>query len=428
MRRLAPCAAANTAFLCLTLLYATGRRALYHAVIIGWGVTPFDPPFVDTHAILSSLRCARLGVDVLATNPCDVLARVFDYSPLWLALAALPVTDAWLLPAGLAVDAAFLLCLLLLPTGRGWRQTMLVTAGALSSATAFARERGNNALLMFRLAAAAAALACRGGFSRALGYGLALLAGLLKYYPMPLLLLATRERPQRLLATLLAATAAVAIFIAVDGDDLARALALIPFGAYFGGVFGASTLPGGLAQLLGLQQQRGFTHGLELVLVIAALTAGGLLGRSASVRDDLAALTERERSFLLAGAVLVLSCFLTAQNIGYRAVHLVLLLPSLAALPRVGRHPRLYAASVAVVLGLLWSDAMRHCIAWLIAAGLLPGAAGAGVWVLAWLLREAGWWAIVTLLATLLTSLLLHSEAARQTARLWPSRHAPVRP
>ena len=38
---------------------------------------------------------------------------------------------------------------------------------------------------------------------------------------------------------------------------------------------------------------------------------------------------------LLAGGLLMLSCFFTAQNIGYRAMHLVLTLPALTALVRM---------------------------------------------------------------------------------------------
>ena len=189
-RRLLPAGAATACFLVMAALYLLGFSSAYHTVFRAWGVASWPFPFLDTDTVLSAVRCVQQGVDVYVANPCDVLGRVYDYSPLWLVLVAFPGFGNALQPIGLSVDVGFLLALLLLPTGRRWTLTLLITAGTLSSAVAFAMERANNDLVLYTLASLAAALACRSLPVRSIGYACALLAGLLKYYPMTLMALA----------------------------------------------------------------------------------------------------------------------------------------------------------------------------------------------------------------------------------------------
>lgn len=420
LRRVVPALVAATAFLVMALLYMTTDQTSYTAVIRAWGVDPFKFPFLDTDTVLSALRCRRLGIDIFVSNPCDALGRVFDYSPLWLIAASLPVTTAWITPVGLGVDLGFLLSLLLLPAGRGWRETGLILVATVSAATVYALERGNNDLVIFALVACAATLASRRGGFRLLGYGLVLLAGLLKYYPMAVMGLAVRERSKAFFAVAFAAACALAMFIVLDGDELVRALALIPNGGYFRGVFGARTLPGGLATIFNLSY--GVAIVFELALVISALTLGVRIGGSAAMRADLAALRESERMFLLAGSLLVLGCFFTAQNIGYRAIHLLLLMPGITALWRVGRRPDLYVISAIVVILLVWAEGWWG---WLDSIALAAWPLGADrIRFVAWLLRESLWWWTVTLLVAMLTGLLLRSEMGQTVAAWLPRRGA----
>jgi hypothetical protein len=426
LRKFTPAIMALIAVLAVAAVYCIGDKSLYRSIIMGWSIEPFDFPFLDTDTVLSALRCQRLGVDVYVTNPCDPLNRVYDYSPLWMSLARFPVTTAWIAPVGAGWGLAFLLSLCLLPAGRTWLDTALITLGCLSSATVFAVERGNNDLVIFTLAAAAAALAGRSRGWRFAGYGLALLAGLLKYYPLALMALAVRERPKAFAAVALVSVAAVASFIALDGHDLARALALIPTGSPFTAMFGAKTLPSGLVAIMSLDVSPGAVAALELTLIAAALGLGGVLGRAAALRADLAALTAAEQAFLLTGALLILSCFLTAQNIGYRAIHLILLLPGLLALRRVTARPAVYTATVASLFVLLWAEGWDHWLALILKATGLADEPSATIMVFAWLLREEAWWWTITLLAALVTSLLLHAEMGR-TVTLWLNRPRAVK-
>ena len=410
---------AGAVFLALMAALYLGAIALYRAIIIGWGIEPFAYPFVDTDTVLSAVRCLRAGVDVYVANPCDPLARVYDYSPLWMALAVLPVTRGWLVPVGLGIDLGFLASLLLLPAGRRWRDAVVIAAGVVSSATLFAVERGNNDLVLFALAAGAATLATRSAGWRMVAYVLALLAGLLKYYPMTVMAVALRERPARLVAIAVASIAATALFAALTWHDLTRALALIPTGSPFGVMFGAVTIPAGLAE-------RGVLTGgqaaaLRLAMTLACLLAGGWWGTRAALEAELARLDDRERTFLLVGALLVLGCFFTAQNIGYRAVHLLLVLPPLTALAATGR----WRAPSIVALALLWSEAWR--------AGSLALGAALGsptferlFWI-RWLLREGLWWWLATLLVACVVALLRQAQTPRWAARV-VGGNATVRP
>jgi hypothetical protein len=244
---------------------------------------------------------------VFVVNPCDYLSRVYDYSPLWLTLAVFPMTLGWLQPIGFGLDVAFLASLLLLPAGRTRRDVALIAFGVVSSATVYAVERGNNDLVIFILAAGAVTLACRSPALRIVGYLLALLAGLLKYYPMTLMALVTRERPRRFFAVAAGSIALVALFVAIAGHDLARALRLIPTGPYFSDMFGSITVAGGLTELVGWPVFIG--SALRGAMIFAAILIGVRLGRREGVMADVERLSERERSFLLAGILLTLGCF-----------------------------------------------------------------------------------------------------------------------
>ncbi|GAN96886.1 hypothetical protein Geu3261_0123_002 [Komagataeibacter europaeus NBRC 3261] len=390
----------------MVALYCLGFIPFYRGIIKFWGIYPFDFPFIDTDTVLSAIRCINRGVDVYAANPCDVLKRVYDYSPLWTVLSVFPMTRAWLSPIGMGVDIIFLLSLSLLPVGRSWRNTWWITAGIVSSATLFAMERGNNDLVLFVLAVGAATLVCRSDKWRLLGYGCALLAGLLKYYPMTLMLIATRERPGRFMAIAAASIITVAVFVIVTWHDLVRALSLIPTGSYFGDMFGSVTLGGGLTERLELPPVA--VKIIRLVLSLLAIGIGVRLGVRSHERGVLTVLNERERAFLLVGALLVLSCFFTAQNIGYRAVHLILVLPALSVL-RDTSNIRVFRYALPLAIGLLWSGAWYHDIVTI--SGAVVRHHGYNLAQIgAWLVREAMWWSLVILLVSCVADLILSSN------------------
>ena len=401
--RLIPFTCATTAFAIMAALYMAAPFPVYAWILKTWGIHPFRFVFLDTDTVLSAVRCLRNGVDVFVANPCDVLGRVFDYSPLWLLLAKLPEPMTRLVPSGLLVDAAYLFSLLLLPAAASRRDSWLIALGAVSTAAVFAVERANNDLLLFALAALAAVLACRSPAWRLVGYGAVLLAGMLKYYPMATLAIATRERPARFLFVIVLAGIAAALFLLTMGHDLTRALKLIPTGDWFGDMFGSSTVAGGIAQIIGLPAPA--RTALQATMCLSALLVAIRLATTPAITGALIGLGERERAFLLVGAFLILGCFFTAQNIGYRAIHLLLVLPAMLALARTGGGHRLLRWSPRIVLLLLWAEGWRNAVQQLefVFDGTIVRQAS-------WAVREALWWGLIPLLIACVTILLLNSE------------------
>ena len=406
MRRILPALVAFSLFAAMAVLYATGNRSISDPILRAIGVGPFDFPFLDTETVMSAVRCLKDGVDVFETNPCDPLRRVFDYSPLWLLLAKLPVTAAWTAPMGILIDLAFIASLLLLPVGRNAAATLVIVLGVLSPAAVFAVERGNNDLVLFALAAVAAALAVKPPALRIVGYAAALLAGLLKYYPMTLLALATRERPARFFAIAAGAAAVVALFLVTMGHDLMRALHLIPVGSWYGDMFGWSSFAGGFTRLMGWPEQSAIW--LQSGLTAVAVATGVYLSVRPWFVAALDRLTDAERMSLLAGCLLILSCYFTAQNIGYRVTHLLLTLPALTALWQI-RAGRLWTVALILAVALMWTQSWRY---WLFAPGR-PGT------ITGWAIREALWWPMTGILIAIATSLLTRSEMGRRARRMF---------
>ncbi|NIJ06801.1 hypothetical protein FHS31_000383 [Sphingomonas vulcanisoli] len=405
--------AAFTLSVLLGLLWAARSTGAYRRILIIWGVDVFDFPFLDTETMLSGARCLRAGIDVYVANPCDTLGRVYDYSPLWMLIARAPVTIAWGTPIGIAIALLYCGAVALLPAARAPRHVLAMTLGAVSTVAAFAVERGNNDVVLFTLAACAAALACRSPAFRILGYCFALLAGLLKYYPLALMALAARERPARLAAITAAAILPTALFVTLAWGDLTRALGLIPTGDYFGGMFGSIQVAGGISTLID-----GAPPLIPLIrwtMSAAALGLGARLSFRVTTVEAIAALPLRERAFLLAGGLLTLGCFFTAQNIGYRAIHLLLTLPALLALR--GGGSKLFYPAPALVLALLWSDCWRRGL--LYVAKLIGPDSRPFVALLGWMAREALWWWLIALLAACVFGLLRRSTLLGPRAPLW---------
>ncbi|MBS0641116.1 MAG: hypothetical protein JSS43_14665, partial [Proteobacteria bacterium] len=392
----------------MVTLYLLGWTSAYHYILTGWGVPAWPFPFLDTRAVLSAVQCQSAGVDVYVTNPCDPLGRPFNYSPLWLIL--LPsATGSWLQPIGLAFSALFLSSLSLLPAGRTWRDVGLITSGVLATPVVFALERGNIDVVIFVLAAVAATLMERSLPLRLVGYGSALLAGLLKYYPVALMGLAIRESPRVFFSLTAVSVFILVAFIGLTAGDLFRALALIPTGPYISRMIGSVSVPGAVAEFYDAAPwMRSMLH---LTLIAVAATLGVRWALTSGVREHVERLTCSERTFLLAGTLITLSFYFTAQNIGYRLIHLVLTLPALTALRRVAPASRACSALVWLALAMLWSQAW-----WEAAKVLVTSGADPVVWALtlgpAWLLGEAVGWCLATLFIGLLAALCLRSTMA----------------
>jgi hypothetical protein len=241
--RFAPTLAGLLVFFSMSGLYMFGDRNLYGQILTWYGILPFRFPFLDISAWLAVWECARQGVDVISANPCDVLQRSYSCSPLWIAGSAIPLGVSDTPVVGWLLDLVFLLSLSLLPAPRRLSELMLILAATLSTMVVFALERANPDVLLFLMVLTTGLLAeCR-LFLRILGYLVALLAALLKYYPIMVLVIVFREAISVFAALTLLIFACLALFWAEYHADIARGLPGISQGPYNDVLFAAKNLP-----------------------------------------------------------------------------------------------------------------------------------------------------------------------------------------
>src|SRR5437763_6646926 len=226
--RFAAAASALLVFFALSLLYLYGDRGLYFALLEYWGIDPFRFPFLDTSGALAAWECARQGIDVIVSDPCDVLKRPYNYSPIWMSWSGIPLSVADTPAVGWICGLLFLLSLGIVPPPRRPFELVLTILATLSASVVFAVERGNPDILLFILALATA-LSAEGGLAiRLIGYALALLSTLVKYYPLVTLVMVVEERVPVFLLVSVAVILSLAIFGAAYHDDIVRSLPYVP--------------------------------------------------------------------------------------------------------------------------------------------------------------------------------------------------------
>ena len=402
LARALPAAAALTVFVGLSGLWLAGEHETYLAFFQRLGLSAFRFPFLDSHAVLAAVECHRLGLDVYAINPCDALGRLHVYSPLWLHLGVLPVTTAWTGPVGLTLDVLFLGSLVTLPPARRPLGLLMILLATVSPAVAYALERANNDVLIFLLAVLTGHLAAGQRWLRACAYGLIVLAAGLKFYPATLLVLTCRERWRHGLIVVIVTLIALAVCLLPEQSSLLRALHLMPAGE--ADTFGASNVPSAFVRALHWPDwTRGPVQGV--LLTVMATKALHWSGRS---RLGLRRLPTLVHVFLTIGSVMIVGCFLTGQNAGYRAIHLLLILPALLRLA-ADRRDHLARAAAGLTVVVMWG------------AGL-PLHEGYG-WRLLWVANQYAWWIEATMLLSLLLAILRDSTALRSwlAARIPPA-------
>jgi hypothetical protein len=415
--RFAPAGSALTVFLAMCWLYGQGHAGLYGDILRSWGIAPFRFPFLDISGWLAVWECSRQGINVISFNPCDILYRGYGSSPLWLAASAVPLGVANTITVGWALDFVFIVSLSLLPPPGRLIELLLVLAATLSTMVVFALERANADVGLFLLALAAGCFAERGLKARLIGYGLALLSALLKYYPILVLILLFRERIAVFAAVALAMAGSLAVFWAAYHVEIVRGWAEISTGPYNTDLFAAKNLP----VLIGLMVEDAaapsrfaaavgwaVTVGLYGGLVGAALAICRRLSRFAQLRAAIAELPDGERFFMVTGSAVIAGCFFAGQSIGYRGIFLLLVMPGLLALSRsdIRRLRALCLGSATVIVLLMWGECLRQAF---------DGGFGF------WLLRELGWWWSVSVMLTLVADFLWGSPVL-QAASAWLSR------
>lgn len=393
----------------LALLFASGQMELYRTLMNGLGGEALPTPFMDMHAVLSALQCHRQGVDVYAVNPCDAFGRVHAYSPIWLQAAFLPVGTGATVGLGLLLGVLFIAGLTALPPARRGREVFVMCLACTSSTIIFALERANNDLIVWLLVLLVIALLRGAGMRRMLGYGVIILAGLLKFYPLVLLALAIQEKPRRMVVVALVGLAVVSMVVLSDVTSWRRALMVIPTALHSIDMFGARNFPYGVADGLA---QSGFDAlwigpALLAVFMLYAASLMVRLNLRLDLARQLACLSLHERLLLLAGGALIVGCFFTAASAFYRGIHLLFVLPALFALWRQAEKDTAFtaAAGVIAIVVIMWTEGARYLLGRLAILAGLDAGEQRRIDLLVWTVHELLSWWIVSLLGALLLAL-----------------------
>src|SRR5439155_17057460 len=179
-------------FALFALLWRMRFYLIYWYILQLLSVKSWTFPFLDTHALLAAAECQRQGINVYLQNPCDYIPRLHVYSPLWLSLIPGFLNASDTARVGLALDLLFILSLGLVFRPRSWVEIAIFALAVFSPITVFAVERGNNDIVVFIFVVSAALLWSNSSRWRLLSYEICLLTGLLKYYPLVLLVLIDR--------------------------------------------------------------------------------------------------------------------------------------------------------------------------------------------------------------------------------------------
>jgi hypothetical protein len=400
----------------MSYLYAI-RDPLYDSIFNGWGFIPFRFPFLDWDYVSAGISCWRRGVNVYASDPCDVFNRAHDYSPLWLRAWFLPTGPAWRNVFGLGIALSFFCSLFLVQHPRSWKEALVFGAASLSTMTVYALERGNVDAAIFAIIVLAIVgwMNPRSGY---LSYAGIMFVGLLKFYPLVVLGVAIREKARTFWVIAVTSAVTLAGFYLYFHGELHQMIRNVPGGSYFSDSFGARNLPGGIAAMLASGQfapnGRVFSGQpnyvlLEAILMICCFGGGYLISRSPSLISAYDRISELDRRILVVGALLVAGCFFAGPNLSYRGIHLIFVVVGLVALRRVladGVARRALSALVVVTLLLMWDGAVQH---------LLDGHLRDGIFAAYWLVREALWYVLAAFLIGTLCIFAMSSPLLSQS-------------
>ena len=134
---------------------------------------------------------------------------------------------------GAGLGLLFLLSLAAVLRPRNPKELLILGSAAVSPMSLYALERANNDLVIFLLVISGAMLLTFPRPYRLFSYGLFVAAGLLKYYPLALLVLVAREERRDGLVIAAAVILAPVFFAVAFYPELSLAVASIPAGASY---------------------------------------------------------------------------------------------------------------------------------------------------------------------------------------------------
>jgi hypothetical protein len=389
-------------------LYMVDPTAYYRALVT-IGVPAWTYPFIDWEFIGAGIKCWSEGINVYITNPCDLLNRLHNYSPLFLRAVFIPTNRSWTMPIGLVFVFAYLISLFWLVKPVNWRELLIFALACMSPMVTYALERGNFDIVIFIMLVVAGVLSAGPLSSRILSYALILLVGLLKFYPLVVLSTALRERPRTFVAIAAAAGLIIVGFFYRFREELAATWKNIPpeisgFGSAYLSFYG----PLRAARLFpGLEQVAWFTalpYAIMAVLLIVTAVQAIHLARNANLVSAFAKMPERDAMFLVIGAALIVGCFFAGQSDNYRGVHLIFVVAGFVAMRRAADSPATRATltpTIMIIVFLMWTPFFNQTL-----HSEQPGLR----YGLYSFVREVLWWRLAALLLAMLAIVGIKSE------------------
>ena len=259
-----------------------------------------------------------------------------------------------------------------------------------------------------------------------IGYGAILLSGLLKFYPLVMLIVLARERVARCIALGLTAAALLSGLAFAYRNELARMLPNVPHWNYFEpDIWGAVRLPGGAVTFLravgvpGVGEP-GWANPVSWIiggaLMLAMMGVAVWLARSVSVRAALESLPVRHANFLVLGAAVTCGCFLAGQSIRYRAIMMLLTLPGLLAVARDRRSSLgrvAFGAAVLCLLIVVWEPLLVRIGGETFGYSRPPITWGPNLGYPFWLLQELACWSLASVLLAVVFWFIVRSPICR---------------
>jgi len=400
-------------FASFTALYLLDAGA-YLELMRYWMPYRLTVPFADAAYIEAQLQCWRAGVDVYATNACDMYGRVQAYSPLWLRLWWLPASRDFIAPFGLAIVAGFIASLAVLPKIQRKSDIALLLLAVASPVVGYGVERANVDLIMFALAALTILCLERSPPARAMGYALIMVAALLKLYPAVLLILVVRERPRVAIGLMLGALIVSDAFTMGWQGELIRMMHNVPQPKFNEEGLGGRRLADGIAVLLrdgvgllnggatagtdNLDAPRGAILGILAQLTLGVAMLSRSLVRSGALPDAFETLTRREQLCFVTGAALFCGCFITGNSNIYREALLLFTLPALFRFRHMTSLPWSVRMTGWLTIGLMYT--MLPVLLVEAASGRMTEAVLPFPTFSFWLCREVLWWWVFTVMVS----------------------------
>ncbi len=413
-------------FLLMAVLYVTDFHNYFRFSATLFGYIPGRQPFFDWEFISAGIKCWNEGVNVYLANPCDAAGRPHDYSPLWLRATFIPTDRAWTAPIGIAIVLAFLASLFWVVRPTNWRELIALALACLSPMVLYGLERGNADVIIFIMLVVAGVAITGPLANRLLAYGLILLAGLLKFYPLVGFWAALRERPRIFVAIAAAAVGIVAVFVYRFKTELAAAARTIPDVGWsalnlpFDGPKMAAMLFPALGRAAGSA-----VLPYALIAILIALTAVQVsrLVRDHDLASAFARVTDRDAMFLVISAAVIAGCFFVGHSKAYRGINLILVVAGLLAMRRAAEHPATRAMltqTVVIVIFLMWHRFFRVLLA--NPDDIPTGGPSLKAFAVLGLAGEVFWWRLTAVLLAILAIFTARSELL-MTLQQWSRRH-----